>query len=286
MPKVTEKLPYYLQLMRFEKPIGSFLLLWPTLWACWIASDGRPDGLMVWVFVAGVIVMRSAGCVINDYADREIDPLVERTQVRPLAAGVVTAKEALILFAVLIIFALVLLSQLPTRVWPWSVPAALLTLIYPYMKRFFQAPQLVLGMAFSFAIPMVYVAFAHAFDKVFWLLVFANLAWVVAYDSAYAMSDREDDLKIGVRSTAILFGRFDRLAILILQTIVLLLLLLIGLELGLANAYYVGLLIAATLFLYQQWLIKDRDRQDCFRAFLNNGWLGGFVWFGLVLGSF
>jgi 4-hydroxybenzoate polyprenyltransferase len=190
------------------------------------------------------------------------------------------------LFAVLIILALVLLSQLPSRVWPWSIPAAALTVVYPFVKRFFHAPQLVLGMAFSFSIPMVYVAFGHEFDKVFWLLVLANLAWVVAYDSAYAMSDREDDLKINVRSTAILFGRFDRLAILILQALVLTLLMLIGFELQLGDSYYIALVVAATLFAYQQWLIRDRDRDLCFHAFLNNGWLGGLVWFGLVLGSF
>lgn len=277
------KFQHYLALMRFDKPIGWLLLMWPTLWACWIASNGSPSPDLVWIFVAGVIVMRSAGCVINDFADRDIDPLVERTQTRPLAAGQVSAKEALLLFSGLIMLALVLLSCLPTRVWPWSIPAALLTLIYPFTKRFFQAPQLVLGLAFSFSIPMVYVAFNHPFDVVFFLLVVANLAWVVAYDTAYAMSDRDDDLTVGIGSTAILFGRFDRLAIAALQFVVLCLLFMVGQHLGLAASFYWGLALAGGLFIYQQVLIRKRDRQACFQAFLNNGWLGGFVWFGLIL---
>ena len=272
----------YLQLMRFEKPIGSLLLLWPTLWACWIAGQGQPSWPLVWIFVAGVVVMRSAGCVINDFADREIDPMVERTQARPLAAGTVSAAEALGLFCFLILLAVGLLALLPMRVWPWAVPAAVLTVIYPFMKRFFQAPQLVLGMAFSFSIPMVYVAFDHVFDAVFWLLVAANLLWVIAYDTAYAMSDRADDLKIGVRSTAILFGEWDRAMVALLQIAVMGLLLLVGQNLGLNPSYYLGLCLAAALFVYQQFLIRRREPADCFRAFLNNGWLGGFVWFGLI----
>ncbi len=275
---------HYLALMRFEKPIGWLLLMWPTLWACWIAANGSPDWALVWIFALGVIIMRSAGCVINDYADRDIDPLVDRTQLRPLAAGHVSSGEAFAVFAVLIVLALLLLAQLPARVWPWSIPAALLTVIYPFMKRFFVAPQLVLGAAFSFSIPMVYVAFDHAFDSTFWLLVAANLSWVLVYDTAYAMSDREDDLKIGVKSTAILFGRLDRLAIAALQLIVLGLLFIVGNNLALNPSYSFGLLLAAGLFVYQQYLLKDRDRQRCFQAFLNNGWLGGFVWFGLING--
>ncbi len=275
---------HYLALIRFEKPIGWLLLMWPTLWACWIAAKGSPDWALVWIFALGVIIMRSAGCVINDYADRDIDPLVDRTQLRPLAAGQVSSGEALALFGVLIVLALLLLAQLPARVWPWSIPAALLTVIYPFMKRFFVAPQLVLGAAFSFSIPMVYVAFDHAFDSTFWLLVGANLSWVLVYDTAYAMSDREDDLKIGVKSTAILFGRLDRVAIAALQLIALVLLFIVGNNLALNPSYSIGLLLAAGLFVYQQYLLKDRDRQRCFQAFLNNGWLGGFVWFGLISG--
>lgn len=274
----------YLALMRFDKPIGWLLLMWPTLWACWVAADGNPEGFLVWVFAAGVIVMRSAGCVINDFADRKIDPLVERTKDRPLAAGQVSPKQALALFGVLIVVALVLLFLLPSRVWPWSIPAAMLTVAYPFMKRFFQAPQLVLGLAFSFSIPMVYVAFDHPFDASFWLLFFANLAWVIAYDTAYAMSDREDDLKIGVRSTAILFGQQDKLIIGLLQVITLVLLIGLGLFVSVNNTYYLGLGLAFSLFVYQQYLIRHRDRQACFQAFLNNGWFGALVWFSLMNG--
>lgn len=272
----------YLALMRVDKPIGWLLLMWPTLSACWIASGGQPAANLVWLFAAGVIVMRSAGCVINDYADKELDPMVERTQLRPLAAGTVNSRNALLLFSALMVVALFLLLRLPERVWPWSVPAAILTVIYPYMKRFFQAPQLVLGIAFSFSIPMVYVAFDHPFDGVFWMLVMANLAWVIAYDTAYAMSDRDDDLKIGVRSTAIWFGRFDRRIIASLQVIVVVLWIAIGWQLSLAAHFYWAIFLAAALFIYQQFLIKDRDRQACFQAFLNNGWLGGVIWFGLL----
>jgi 4-hydroxybenzoate polyprenyltransferase len=276
------KLTNYLQLMRFDKPIGWLLLMWPTLWACWIAGQGEPAWQLVWIFAAGVIVMRSAGCVINDFADRNIDPLVERTQMRPLAAGTVRPAEALGLFAALIVMALCLLALLPMRVWPWSVPAALLTVVYPFMKRFFQAPQLILGMAFSFGIPMAYVAFGQPFDTVFWCLVLANIIWVISYDTAYAMSDRADDLKIGVRSTAILFGKFDRYAIALLQLLFFALMLVIGQLLDLNGSYYMGLVLAAGLFGYQQALISNREPADCFRAFLNNGWLGGFIWFGLI----
>lgn len=278
------KLSHYLHLMRFDKPIGSFLLLWPTFWACWIAGEGQPDGRLVWIFMAGVLVMRSAGCVINDYADRDIDPSVDRTKERPLASGNVSAGEALGLFIGLILVALLLLAQLPMRVWPWSLPAALLTVLYPYMKRFFQAPQLVLGVAFSFSIPMVYVAFDHALDTVFWRLVVINIAWVIAYDTAYAMSDRDDDLKIGVRSTAILFGRYDRLMIGLLQLLVIGLLVSIGQFLSLSTPYYVGICMAFSLFAYQQWVIAERDPQRCFTAFLNNAWVGGFIWMGMILG--
>jgi 4-hydroxybenzoate polyprenyltransferase len=280
--KIVSDLPHYLALMRFDKPIGWLLLMWPTLWACWIAGHGSPDGFMIWIFAAGVIVMRSAGCVINDIADRDIDLLVERTQQRPLASGKLSVKQALVLFGLLGILALGLLFMLPSRVWPWSLPALALTITYPFMKRFFQAPQLILGIAFSFGIPMVFVAFEHPFDAVFWVLLISNMAWVIAYDSAYAMSDREDDLKIGVRSSAILFGEKDKLIIGALQCLTIAGLLFIGQSLDLAGSYYVGLVLASALFTYQQWLIRDRDRHACFQAFLNNGWVGGFIWFGLL----
>lgn len=285
MPKtksLIDNLPHYIALMRMERPIGWLLLLWPTLWALWIASDGQPSALFVWVFSLGVIVMRSAGCVINDYADREIDPLVDRTTTRPLAAGNLLPKQAIGLFILLVLIALGLLLLLPMRVWPWSVPAVLITIIYPYMKRFIQAPQMVLGIAFSFGMPMVYVACDHPFDAVFWLLFTMNFCWVVMFDTAYAMSDREDDLKIGVKSTAILFGRFDKLILGGLQTLVVLMLVFLMISLSLSNTFMFAITIVAGLFVHQQNLIQHRQRGPCFQAFINNGWVGGVVWFGLV----
>ena len=281
-PTVLTQLPHYLALMRMEKPIGWLLLFWPTLWALWIASNGSPSPAYLWIFTLGVIVMRSAGCVINDYADRDFDPLVERTKQRPIAAGYVQPKQALLLFFCLCLLALGLLVLLPTRVWPWSIPAIIITVAYPFMKRFIQAPQAVLGLAFSFGMVMVYVACDHPFDGVFWLMFIANFCWVLAYDTAYAMSDREDDLKIGVKSTAILFGNYDKIVIAILQLFIVMALIVLIPLLKLSNTFAFSIFFVAGLFLYQQWLIKDRDRQRCFQAFLNNGWVGGIIWFGLL----
>jgi len=280
--KLINDIPHYFALMRFERPIGSLLLLWPTLWALWIASNGQPSAKYVWVFTLGVIVMRSAGCVINDYADRDIDSNVDRTKFRPLASGALEPKNALNLFVILGIIAIGLLLLLPSRVWPWAIPAAALTIVYPFMKRFIQAPQLVLGLAFSFAIPMVYVAYDKAFDTVFWLMFLANTFWVVMFDTQYAMSDREDDLKIGVKSTAIWFGRHDILIIAILQTLFICAMMLIMVLLKLSNGFMVSIGIAAGLLIYQQWLIRERERLPCFQAFLNNGWVGAVIWFGLL----
>jgi len=283
MKKIIEVMPHYLSLMRMEKPIGWLLLLWPTLWALWVASNGEPHGIIVWVFVFGVVVMRSAGCVINDFADRDFDPLVERTKQRPIAAGLIKPKQALILFAVLCLFALLLLSMLPPRVWPWSIPAVLITIAYPFMKRFIQTPQLVLGIAFSFSMPMVYVTYAKAFDLALLIMFVANVCWVVLFDTVYAMSDRDDDLKIGVKSTAILFGRYDRVIVGLLQAMVVCLFVLLMVILGLSIVFIISLVLVAALFVYQQFLIKDRDRQLCFQAFINNGWVGAIIWFGLIL---
>ncbi len=280
--KIVNDLPHYLALMRFEKPVGWLLLLWPTLWALWIASSGNPDPSYVWVFALGVVVMRSAGCVINDYADRKIDGNVDRTQDRPLASGALPASNALILFALLGLVAIALLLVLPMRVWPWAVPAAALTIIYPFMKRYIQAPQLVLGLAFSFGIPMVYVACDHPFDGVFWLIFIANTCWVLAFDTEYAMSDREDDIKIGVKSTAIWFGRFDIIIIAILQTAFVSALMAVFLLLNLSLTFMLSVCLVAGLFMYQQWLIRARERQACFQAFLNNAWVGAIIWFGLL----
>lgn len=285
MPKsktMIEKIPHFMALMRMEKPIGWLLLLWPTLWALWIAGDGAPEPLVVWVIALGVIVMRSAGCVINDYADREFDSLVERTKQRPIAAGLVQPKEALVLFALLCFIALLLLLLLPVRVWPWSIPALAITIAYPFMKRFIQAPQLVLGFAFSFGMPVAYSSLGKSFDLVLLLLFFTNVCWVILFDTAYAMSDKEDDLKIGVKSTAILFGRFDKVIIGLLQAVVVMSLVLLMALLALPFSFSVSIAVVIGLFIYQQWLIKDRDRTLCFQAFINNGWVGAIVWFGLV----
>ncbi len=278
------KIHHYLALMRFDKPIGSLLLLWPTLWALWVASDGQPSPLFFWVFVLGVFVMRSAGCVINDYIDKDVDPMVARTEQRPLASGAVRPQEALVLFFLLGLMALLLLFCLPKQVWPWSIPAMAVTVIYPFMKRFMQAPQAVLGVAFCFSIPMIYVAVGREFDLAFVLLIAMNFCLVVAYDTAYAMSDREDDLKIGVKSTAILFGEYDRIAIGLLQCTVIGLMVYLKTVLGLSHLFFIAVAISAALFLYQQRLISLRDRSDCFKAFLNNGWVGAVIWLGLVAG--
>jgi len=279
---LTKKLSHHLTLMRFDKPIGWLLLLWPTLWALWVATDGQPTAKLVWIFSLGVIVMRSAGCVINDYADRNIDPLVERTKSRPLAAGRVSVSQTLGLFVLLACIAMLLLVQLPMRVWPWSIPAIIITIAYPYMKRFIQAPQLVLGLAFSFGIPMVFVTVDRSFDLIFWLLMLVNFCWVLVFDTAYAMSDREDDLKIGVNSTAILFGSYDKAIVALLQTSVIIFWLWLSYLLELDGHFYIALLLATSLFGYQQYLINNRERHACFQAFLNNGWVGAVIWFGLL----
>ena len=282
MRKLLNDIPYYLALMRMDKPIGSFLLLWPTLWALWICYDGSPPAKLVWLFTLGVLIMRSAGCVINDYADRDIDGDVERTQMRPLASGALKPTQALGLFLVLGVLALLVLVMLPMRVWPWSIPAAALTIVYPFMKRFIQAPQLVLGLAFSFAIPMVYMAADHAFDSVFWMLFTANVVWVFMFDTIYAMSDREEDLKIGVKSSAILLGRFDVPIMIVLMLIFIALWLAIKAALSLSPSFYIAILTVVVLFAWQIKLFNGRQSLPCFRAFLNNAWVGGVLWFGLL----
>lgn len=280
--KLINDIPHYLALMRFEKPIGTLLLLWPTLWSLWVVSNGSPSASTVWIFTLGVFVMRSAGCVINDYADRDIDGAVLRTQSRPLASGALTPKNALMLFAILTLFAIALLLMLPMPVWPWAIPAAALTIMYPFMKRYIQAPQLLLGLAFSFSIPMVYVAHEHAFDSVFWIMFVANTCWVVMFDTEYAMSDREEDLNIGIKSTAIWFGKHDILIIAILQTICVCSMMLVMVILNLSFCFMFSVCTVAALFMYQQWLIRERESEPCFRAFVNNGWVGAVVWFGLL----
>ncbi|GBE08014.1 MAG TPA: 4-hydroxybenzoate octaprenyltransferase [Gammaproteobacteria bacterium] len=283
MPDFQNKLKQYLLLMRADRPIGSFLLLWPTLWALWLAGNGQPQASIVLIFIAGVFVMRSAGCVINDYADRHIDPEVARTCSRPIAAGLVQPREALMLFAVLCGIALLLVLQLNILTIKLSVVAVILAASYPFVKRFTNLPQVYLGITFGWSIPMAFAAQNGQLPATVWLLFLANICWTVAYDTIYAMVDRDDDVKIGVKSTAILFGENDRFIIGLLQLITLALLIWVGQIFERGSFYYAGLLMASFFFLYQQWLITERDPTRCLQAFLNNSWFGAVVFVGLVL---
>lgn len=280
---MKNRLTQYSRLMRLDRPIGIFLLLWPMLWALWIASEGSPNPLVLLVFASGVVLMRSAGCVINDYADRNYDPHVERTRDRPIAAGRVSPGEALTLFAALCLtaFGLVLLMNRLTIML--SFVGVVLAALYPFMKRFTHLPQVFLGAAFGWAVPMVFAAQTGAVPKVAWLLFVATVLWATAYDTMYGMVDREDDLKIGVKSTAILFGEADRAIIATIQLLLLAALLMVGQTAGLGGYYYFGLLLASGLVLYQQYLIRERQPKACFQAFLNNNWFGAAVFTGLVL---
>jgi 4-hydroxybenzoate polyprenyltransferase len=273
----------YWRLMRLHRPIGIWLLLWPTLWALWIASEGEPSEKVFLILVIGTIIVRSAGCVINDYADRKIDPHVARTADRPLATGEVAPAEALLLFAALMLIALGLVLTLNPLTVAFAAAGAAITVIYPFTKRFLSTPQFVLGVAFSWGVPMAFAATMGDVPRVGWLLFLSTMIWVVVYDTQYAMTDRADDLKVGVRSTAILFGDLDRAFIAGLQALLLVSLVLVGRSAELGLWYYGGLAVAALLSLYQSYLIKDRDIVQSFRAFLNNAWLGGAVFAGIVL---
>jgi 4-hydroxybenzoate polyprenyltransferase len=278
-----ERLKRYVLLVRLHRPIGILLLLWPTLWSLWIAADGIPPWGMVVVFSLGVAIMRSAGCAINDFADRDFDGHVARTMDRPIASGLVTPREAVWVFFVLITVASSLLVFLnwPTRYL--SVVALGLATLYPFMKRFTHLPQLVLGAAFGWAVPMVFMALTESLPWVAWLLFLSAVIWAVIYDTQYAMVDREDDLKIGVKSSAILFGGRDNQIIGLLQLFMIGLLLLIGIMSGRGALYYFGIAAAAILFIYQQWLTRERDPRACFTAFMNNNLFGLAVFIGLVL---
>lgn len=273
----------YSRLMRLEKPIGIYLLLWPTLWALWVAADGIPHWHYLLVFVLGTIVMRSAGCVINDFADRKIDGNVERTKMRPIPAGEVTAKESLQLFLLLIMVAFLLVLTLDTQTVILSFIGLLLAASYPFMKRYTHFPQVVLGAAFSWSIPMAYMAVIADLPPDVWLLYFANLTWTVAYDTYYAMVDRDDDLKIGVKSTAIAFGNKDLLAIVILQLLTLWFLVQAHYYLNWHWPMTIALATVATLFVQQFWSARSRDRAACFKAFLNNHYVGLAIFVGLVI---
>ncbi|MGA9164610.1 MAG: 4-hydroxybenzoate octaprenyltransferase [Thiobacillus sp.] len=280
---LTERLTHYEKLMRLDKPIGILLLLWPTLWAQWLASHGRPDWLILWIFVIGVVLMRSAGCVINDYADRDFDPHVARTRERPLAAGKVSPREALLLAAGLSVLAFLLIVPLGTFVIGLSFVALFLAASYPFTKRFFAIPQAYLGIAFGFGIPMTYAALRGDIPLEAWLLLAANVFWAVAYDTEYAMVDRADDLKIGIKTSAITFGRFDIAAIALCYAATLGLLVWVGLQREMGWAFYGGLALAAAIALYHLVLIRSRDQQRCFRAFLHNTWFGAAVFGGIAL---
>ena len=284
MINLKKQFPHYLKLVRFDRPIGSYLLLWPTLWALWIAADGVPDLKILIIFVLGVFVMRSAGCAINDYADRDIDGDVERTKERPLATGVISSKEALGVFVFLGLVALVLALQLNWLTIKLSVVALLLAASYPFMKRVHMLPQVHLGVAFAWAIPMAYTALNNELpDLSNWLVFITAVLWTTAYDTMYGMTDREDDLKLGLKSTAILFGQYDRLIVGLLQLVTFWLLALIGYLNDLGGIYYLGLIGASVFFVYQQYLIRERDRLLCSVAFLNNNWFGMVVFVGMAL---
>lgn len=281
-PLQLANVPFYIQLMRVDKPIGTLLLLWPTYWALWLANSGMPSLLNFIVFTLGVIVMRSAGCVINDFADRKIDGSVKRTAGRPLATGQVSAGEALSLFILLIVIAFLLVLLLGINTILLSFGALALAFCYPFMKRYTQLPQVILGAAFGWAIPMAYMASIDSLPIQAWLLFIANICWTVAYDTMYAMVDRDDDLKIGVKSTAILFGKYDRHIIFLLNANFIALLALIGLSNQLGFAFAAGLLVAIGLLAYQQVLIHKRARDACFKAFLNNHYVGLVIFIGLL----
>ncbi|WP_232505602.1 4-hydroxybenzoate octaprenyltransferase [Legionella clemsonensis] len=267
--------------MRLHKPIGILLLWWPTAWALWLASEGKPPFSLTLLFLAGTVCMRSAGCVINDIADRHVDLHVKRTKTRPLTAGQVNLIEAFCLLFILLLLALTILLQLPKPCFYYALVAVVVTLLYPFCKRFIQSPQLVLGIAFSMGIPMVYAALDHLVDKTMMILLFINFIWVVAYDTEYAMADREDDLRIGIKSTAILFASYDKLAIALLQ--VLLHLLWLPLAFTLNSLFFWGCWFYAALNLvYQQRLIRQREAVNCFNAFTSNNWYGLSMWIGIV----
>jgi 4-hydroxybenzoate polyprenyltransferase len=280
--EIKERLDLYEKLMRLDKPIGTLLLLWPTLWALWLATNGQPHWMLVWIFALGTLLMRSAGCVINDYADRNFDPHVERTKDRPLAARKVSIREALMLAGVLIFCAFLLVLPIFRQVWWLALIALFLAASYPFTKRFFFLPQAYLGVAFGFGIPMAFAAVTGEVGPLGWTLLLSNIFWALAYDTEYAMVDREDDLKIGIRTAAITFGRFDVLAVMLCYAAMLGILAVVGWDLRYGVGYFGGLAAAAGLAGYHYTLIRDRSRDGCFAAFRHNNWFGAAIFLGIV----
>jgi 4-hydroxybenzoate polyprenyltransferase len=279
---IKQRLTLYERLMRLDKPIGTLLLLWPTLWALWIAADGRPAWEMVWIFSLGTLLMRSAGCVMNDLADRNFDAHVKRTRDRPLAAREVSVKEALWLAAALTLAAFCLVLALNRLTIGLSFAALALAATYPFTKRFFFMPQAYLGVAFGFGIPMAFAALTNRLPPLAWWLLLANVFWAIAYDTEYAMVDRDDDLRIGIRTSAILLGHYDVVAVMLCYAATLAVLVMIGGSLHFGVYYYLGLAAAALLMLYHYTLIRERRREGCFKAFLHNNWVGGVIFAGIA----
>lgn len=282
-PVVIDRGGTYARLCRLDKPIGIFLLLWPTLWALWVAAEGFPRADLFFIFVAGVVLMRSAGCIVNDLADRNFDRNVRRTRTRPLAAGEASVREAILLVLALVSVAFLLVLTTNRLTVQLSFVAVALAIIYPFMKRYTYLPQFVLGLAFGWSIPMAFAAQTGTVPNIAWLLLLGNVLWSVSYDTMYAMVDREDDLRIGVKSTAILFDDNDRFIIGVIQVMLILVLILVGDQLKLGIYYYVGVMAAAIMSIYQQILIRDRQPEHCFRAFLNNNWTGAVIFLGLFM---
>lgn len=281
--RLARRVEEWVRLMRLDRPIGIWLLLWPQLWALWIAGGGRPQPHILIIFLAGTVVMRSAGCVINDFADRNVDPYVKRTRDRPLAARRVTPHEALALFGVLVAIAFYLALQLDWFTLRLAFVGALLTVSYPFFKRFFPLPQFYLGLAFGWAVPMAFAAEAGVLPRVAWVLFTTTVLWACIYDTLYAMVDREDDLKVGVKSSAILFADMDRLIVGIMQAMMLFALLLVGRTMEFGKWYLAGVITAGLFFAWQQWLIREREPAKCFQAFLNNQYVGLAVFVGILL---
>jgi 4-hydroxybenzoate polyprenyltransferase len=277
------RLPLYLRLVRLDKPIGILLLLWPTLAALWLASDGRPSWTLVAIFCIGTALMRSAGCAINDFADRDFDRHVKRTAERPLASGKIPAWEALAIAAALALLSFALILPLNALTKQLAVVAVLIAASYPYFKRFFAIPQAYLGIAFGFGIPMAFAAVQDTVPAAAWLLLLANIFWAIAYDTEYAMVDRDDDLKIGIKTSAITFGRFDVMAVMLCYALTFALILVVGWQYGLRAWFVAGIVVAAACAIYHYVLIRDRDRMRCFAAFRHNNWLGAAIFAGIAV---